>query len=310
MQDYKRKIAVITPFAHLHLNSLVESKGEVFYLENGTKNEVKNLINSNLVDTIICNPNKQTYRIDKDLLDGTKVNLINTCSTGLSHIDLDYCKENNIEIYSLTKDYELINDLPSTSELAFGLMLNILRNISNSQEHVLNYGWDYTLFMGRQIKDLNIGIIGYGRLGKLMYKYCKAFEANVSVYDPYIEGFDNTKLDEFVEHCDVISLHVHLNDETKYMINKSSLIKAKSNLVIINTSRGAVVNEDHIIDLIENKKIGGYGTDVIENENDDIKKSLLINKMKTNNKILITPHLGGMTIEGQIKAYTWAINKL
>ena len=94
------------------------------------------------------------------------------------------------------------------------------------------------------------------------------------------------------------------------MINKSSLIKAKPNLVIINTSRGAVVNEDDIIEMIENKKIGGYGTDVIENENDDIKKSLLINKMKTNNKLLITPHLGGMTIEGQIKAYTWAINKL
>ena len=75
----------------------------------------------------------------------------------------------------------------------------------------------------QQMKDLNIGIIGYGRLGKLMYKYCKAFEANVSVYDPYIEGFDNTKLDEFVENCDVISLHVHLNDETRYMINKSSL---------------------------------------------------------------------------------------
>ena len=79
-------------------------------------------------------------------------------------------------------------------------MLDLLRNISSSQEHVLNFGWDYTKFIGRQIKDLKIGIIGYGRLGKLMYKYCNAFEAEASVYDPYISGFDNKSLDEFISN--------------------------------------------------------------------------------------------------------------
>ena len=77
-------------------------------------------------------------------------------------------EESNIEIFSLTKDYDLINNLPSTSELAFGLMIDLLRNISSSQDHVRKYNWDYTKFIGRQIKDLKIGIIGYSRLGKLV----------------------------------------------------------------------------------------------------------------------------------------------
>lgn len=309
MQDFK-KIAVITPIKHLGLDKLIESKGEIFYLENGSRDEVRLLLIEKSIDTILCNPNKQSYIIDKNLIGGTNVSLINTCSTGLSHIDIKYCEENNIKVFSLTKDFDLINNLPSTSELAFGLMLDLLRNISSSQEHVLNFGWDYTKFIGRQIKDLKIGIIGYGRLGKLMYKYCNAFEAEVSVYDPYISGFDNKSLDEFISYCDVISVHVHLCNETRHMINKQNLNKAKKDLIIINTSRGAIVNEADIITLLDKGLIGGYGTDVLENENDNIKKSNLIKKMRSTSKIIITPHIGGMTIEGQKKAYKWAINKL
>ena len=94
------------------------------------------------------------------------------------------------------------------------------------------------------------------------------------------------------------------------MINKQNLKKAKKDLIIINTSRGAIVNEADIITLLDKGLIGGYGTDVLENENDNIKKSNLIKKMRSTNKIIITPHIGGMTIEGQKKAYKWAINKL
>jgi len=304
------RIAVITPIKHLNLEDLIESKGEVFYCEEASKQQVRKLIMSESIDTILCNPNKQTYIIDKDLLIDSKVRLINTCSTGLSHIDIEYCNKNNIEIYSLTKDYELINNLPSTSELAFGLMLDILRNITASRQHVINHGWDYTKYIGRQIKGLKVGIIGYGRLGRLMHRYCDAFEAISFIYDPYIDGYNNLLLDEFISKCDLISLHVHLNEETKYMINKTSLSKSKSELIIINTSRGAVVKENDIIEMLNSGALGGYATDVLEDENVNLRKSKLINEMKNNNKILITPHIGGMTIEGQTKAYTWAINKL
>jgi len=309
------KIAVITPVKHLKgIPDLLETKGEIFYLEEGDFEEVRDLLLSNDIDTIVCNPNQQTYKIDKDLLEGTNVRLINTCSTGMNHIDQKYCKDNNIEIYSLTHDMQLINDLPSTSELAFGLMVSLLRKIPQGKDHVSNLEWDYTQFMGRQIKGLKVGIIGFGRLGKMMAHYCDSFGCEVFVHDPYERSYShyNVNLEYMFKECDVVSLHVHVTDETKYMINKELLGLSKKGLYIINTSRGEIVVEDHIVDGLYNGSVLGYGADVIENEFEklDFFSSNLINEMKRGQNVIITPHVGGMTIEGQTKAYTWAINKL
>ena len=304
------KIAVITPISHLEgIMSLIMTKGTPFLYEEASKETVRELLLSHNIDTIICNPNQQTYKIDKELLENTNVTLINTCSTGMNHIDVEYCKNNNIEIYSLTRDMDLINNLPSTSELAFGLMLSLLRNIPECNNHVSRYYWDYTQFMGRQVKDLKIGIIGYGRLGKMMKKYCDAFDACTYVYDPYVD-IEQTSLNDMFTECDVISLHVHVTDETKYMISEELLGLSKKGLYIINTSRGEIVNENDIVQAFNNGNLLGYGTDVIENEFDDITKSPIIKAMNKGKNIIITPHIGGMTVEGQTKAYTWAINKL
>ena len=163
--------------------------------------------------------------------------------------------------------------------------------------------------MGRQIKDLKIGIIGYGRLGKMMKKYCDAFDAKTYVYDPYID-IEQTSLKEMFEKCDVISLHVHVTPETKYMINKHIIGLSKKNPYIINTSRGEIVNEVDIVDSLKIGLISGYGTDVVENEFDDLTKSPIIKAMNEGENIIVTPHVGGMTYEGQTKAYKWSINKL
>ena len=303
------KIAVITPVRHLNgIVDLLQSKGDVVFYETASKEKVRELLLQTTIDTLVCNPNQQTYKIDKELLEGTNVKLINTCSTGMNHIDQKYCKENNIEIYSLTCDMDLINNLPSTSELAFGLMLSLLRNIPECNNHVSRYYWDYTQFVGRQVKDLTIGIVGYGRLGKMMGNFCKAFGANIKIHDPYL-GY-NYSLEQMFKECDVISLHVHVTDETKYMINKKLLGLVQKDLYIINTSRGEIVNELDVVDALNTGKLTGYGTDVIENEFDDITKSPIIKAMNEGKNIIVTPHIGGMTIEGQTKAYTWAINKL
>lgn len=313
------KIAVITPIQHINgILDILHTKGDVFLNETASKTEVRELLLKEKIDTIICNPNQQTYKIDHELLNGTNVTLINTCSTGMNHIDQEYCNSNNIKIYSLTKDYELIKQLPSTSELAFGLMLSLLRNIPTAQQHVSQYKWDYTNFVGRQIKGLNVGIIGYGRLGKMMFDYCNAFGAKVKVYDPYEkQNFSDSfllnhyaSLEQIFETSDVISLHVHVTDETKYMVNHDLLGLCKNSPYIINTSRGEIVRECDIVDALDKNLIAGYGTDVIENEFDDLTMSPIIIAMNNKKNIIVTPHIGGMTLEGQRKAYTWAVNKL
>ena len=227
------KIAVITPVSHLEgIIDLLLTKSEDLYLhEESSKEQVRKLLLTRNIDTILCNPNQQTYKIDRELLQDTNVKLINTCSTGMNHIDVEYCNKQNIKILSLTKDYRLIKQLPSTSELAFGLMMSLIRSIPQSKQHVSKYKWDYTKFVGREVKSLTVGIIGYGRLGKMMHDYCKAFGANVKVYDPYKRNkMDDTfllntycELKTMFEQCDVISLHVHVTPETMYMINKKIL---------------------------------------------------------------------------------------
>ena len=305
------KIAVITPVSHLpNVKESLKTKGSVYYLENGNFNEVRNLLIKENIDTILCNPNKQDYKIGEKLLKNTNVSLINTCSTGMNHIDTEFCKLNNIEIYSLTKDYELIKNLPSTSELAFTLMLTLLRKIPESLNHTREFKWDYLSYVGRQVLGLKIGIVGHGRLGTFMEKYCKAFGAKVYIYDPYKPTGNIKSLKKLFEKCDVISLHVHVNSETKYMINKEIISSSKKSPYLINTSRGEIVNELDVIEGLINNKLSGYGTDVVEHEFDDLKKSPIINGMRKGLNIIVTPHTGGMTIEGQTKAYNWAVNKL
>ena len=315
-----RRIAVITPVRHLKgIEELLATKGQVVYYERASKDEVRKALLNHMIDIIVCNPNEQKYKIDEELLKGTNVKTINSCSTGLNHIDLDYCKENNIEIQCHKNDYNLINKLPSTSELAFGLMLSLLRQIPQGQKHVSEYSWDYTQFVGRQIKDLKIGIVGYGRLGKMMFNFCKAFGADVMIYDPYVKDqlsdrflLNNwcNSLEQLFKISDVVSLHVHVTDETKYMINKDLFGYIKKDCYIINTSRGEIVNENDIVEGLESGIITGYGTDVIENEFDDLTKSPIIKAMNFGENIIVTPHVGGMTIEGQTKAYKWSIDKL
>ena len=301
------KILCLTPIKHLNgIYEQLQSYGIVDYHPDLKKQNVKGLIDSFDYDVIFCNPNKQNYVLDKQTLRNFN-GVIITASTGLNHIDLDYCKNNDIKVLSQKKDYELLNDLPSTSELAFGLMLSILRNIPNGFDDVKKGGWDYDKFMGHQLKGKTIGIIGYGRLGKMMTDYCYAFGMNVLPYDPY--KFD-ADFDLLLKMSDIISLHVHANDETRHMINKKVLGKMKNNSYIVNTSRGEIVNEHDIVEALRSGKLKGYATDVIEDEYGDRYKSPILNGVKKGLNIIVTPHVGGMTWEGQQKAYKWAIGKL
>ena len=304
------RIAVITPIMHLDgVYELIKTKGTVFTLENGKKGEIRKLLLDENINIIFCNPNQQSFKIDKDLLEDTSVCIINSASTGLNHIDLDYCKKNNIQIQCHKNDFELINQLPSTSELAFGLLLDLLRNITLSNNITKkDKTWDYLPFVGQQLMDYKVGIIGNGRLGKMMVKYCKAFGADVYIYDPYSNESNVDTLKELFDVCDVVSIHVHVTDETKYMIDYDLLCRNVKYLV--NTSRGEIVKEVDVIKALHNNKLWGYGADVIEDEFTDVSKSPFFNLENSQLNCILTPHTGGMTIQGQTKAYKWSINKL
>lgn len=289
---------------------------KVIYYPDLDKNTLKNKLLKHQPDILFVNPNKQKYFIDKNILKNINIKTIITASTGLNHIDMNYCKKNNISIISLTKEYSTLKTITSTAEHAFGLMLALIRKIPSSFEYVKNfYVWDYELFRGRQLNKMSIGIVGYGRLGKMMCNYCEAFGMQTKVYDPHKElpkfyglytQINNLK--ELFEISDIISLHVHLNSETKYMINSDLLMNLKKPVYLINTSRGAIVDEKAIIKSLKDNKLLGYATDVLEDELGNIRNSELIKISKMGHNIIVTPHLGGSTKEAMEIAYNAVID--
>ena len=307
------KILCITPVKHLDgVYEKLQSYGEVIYKPEVDRNELKILLDTTGADYLFTNPNKQNFILDKEVLQFGFLKVINTCSTGLNHIDTNYCKENKIDVWSLKEDYELINDLPSTSELAFGLMMSLLRNIPKSFHSVKDGNWDYAPYVGHQIKGKTIGVIGYGRLGKIMCKLFDGWGVKLLATDPYerIITARGVPLDELLEKSDVVFLHTHVTDDTRGMVDEEFLSYMKEGSYLINTARGELVDEEAIIESIKVGHLKGYGTDVIKDEFGDIQNSKLVEfSMNPNNNVVITPHIGGMTIEGQTKAYLWAANK-
>ena len=310
------KILCITPVKHLDgVYEKLLGYGEVIYEPEIDRDTLKTLLDKNDVQYLFTNPNKQNFILDKEILEDGHTKIINTCSTGLNHIDLDYCKEHNIDVWSLKEDYELINDLPSTSELAFGLMMSLLRNIPKSFHSVRDGNWDYEPYVGHQIKGKTIGVIGYGRLGKIMCRLFDGWGVDTFVYDPYtdvdVEKDFEVDLTTLLEYSDVVFLHTHVTDETRGIVDDEFLSQMKQGSYLVNTARGELVDEDSIIKSIEQGHLKGYGTDVIKDEFGDIQNSKLVEfSMNPNNNVVITPHIAGMTKEAQEIAYHWAIDKL
>ena len=302
-----KSIVCITPVKHLDgVYEAINKYGKVYYLPEIDKNGLSKFLSESDAEFIFANPNKQPFILDAEVLENSNIKVINTCSTGTNHIDKAYCNDNGIAVWSLKKDFELINQLPSTAELAFGLMCCLLRKIQPAFEDVKSGNWNYEAFMGRQLNGLTIGIIGYGRLGKFMESYCKAFGMNILLYDPP-KGF--TDLNGLLAASDVISLHVHVEDDTRNFVNNEFLKKMKSGSYLINTSRGELVDEEAIIASLIQGHLGGYGTDVIRDEFSCERKSNLVMFAVQDPRVVITPHVGGMTWEGQTTAYRWAIKK-
>ena len=194
-------------------------------------------------------------------------------------------------------------------------MMSSLRHVSQSYNSVLEGYWDYVPYIGKQLNCLNVGVIGYGRLGKLFCKYARAFGSKIFVYDPYVNikeiGFKQVdNLSELISKCDVISIHVHVNKETSGMINSDLLAFAKKDVLIVNTSRGEIINEHDIIEFLISNEKARLATDVISNEITDKASNPLIKFSKKSNQILITPHIGGMTVHAQEIAYNRAAELL
>jgi len=311
----KYKILVITPVRHISgVPEVLESAGEVTYMDDPSSEEVILVIGD--YDAIFTNPNKSKVFIGKSILDAAKtLKVICTASTGTNHIDKPYVAKLGLPILALTEEREVINRISSTAELAFSLTMASLRHVVKSHKAVLEGEWNYEKYIGRQMNCLTIGSIGYGRLGSMYSRYCKAFDSRVLVYDPYkdvedkkIEQVDN--LEYLLQESDVVAIHVHVTEETIGMINKSCFDMMKKDVVLINTSRGDMVNECELVSFLESNPEARVATDVLADEIKNRMASPLLKYALNSEQVIITPHIGGMCREAQEIAYGHAAKML
>jgi len=245
----------------------------------------------------------------------SKVKYVISPTTGLDHIDMNLADKFGVKVFHLRNEKQFLKTVSGTAELTIGIMISLLRNIHTSFDSVKSGFWDVSKFRGHELIDKTIGIIGYGRLGQMVADVCRAFRMKVTVYDPYIkekpEGVKvYSDIGDILTKSDIISVHVPLNQDTKYMISRREFIKMKNTSIIINTSRGAIIDNDALLQALESNEIAGAALDVIENEHDFLGKSHpLIAYSKKNKNLLITPHIGGATYESVEKTDLFLLKK-
>lgn len=300
----KKRLICITPVAHIAdlLNRLEKHFDVLYEPEIDYEALCQKLRDDASIRYIYTNPNKQQFLLDQNCLKGTSVTHICTASTGTNHIEKSV--KQSVDVVSLTTAFQIINRISSTAEMAVTLMLSILRNLPAGFDSVKKGEWNYEPFIGRQLNSLTVGIIGHGRLGTLFEGYCKGLRMDTIVYDPkYEDGRGKSaQLDRLIEHSDVIALHIHVTDENRGFLCKDKFERMTKAPVIVNTSRGEIVNELDLLKALESGKVAGYATDVITDEFGDITRSPLWKSWEKHN-VIITPHVAGMTSDGQEIAY-------
>ena len=311
----KKKILIITPVKHIqNFIKTLKIHFNIKIFENPTREELDKIIHN--FEIIFTNPNMSMVRIDENLIrKGNRLKAICTASTGTNHIDLEYAHKKKIKVISLRKQTHIINKISSTAEHALALMMTSIRNIPQSIKSVKNDKWDYRPFIGRQLNQLKVGVVGYGRLGRIFTNLVSPLAKEVLIYEKNKKVSLNTKkkfvsLDYLIKNSDVISLHIHADKSNLNFINKTKLDQMKKNVLLVNTSRGEIINENHLVNFLKKNHETSYATDVISSEIEKKFNSPIMKEFKKNSRIIITPHIGGMTKEAQEIAYNSVVKIL
>ena len=285
------------PFLYSEVAKKIWLKNGFNYMEK-TWAQIDSEDTYNNIDILIVRLSKRiNFKVLKKFPD---LKFIISATTGLDHIDLELIKNMNIGLISLREHKEFLKSIPSTAEHAWALIGALIRNITSANESVKNGEWNRDLFRGFQLKNKNIGIIGLGRVGKNIAKYAKAFEMNVGYYDPFQNSNFYRKyktLEALLSESDIITLHVHLDENTIHLINATNLKFVKDGSYIINTSRGKIWDEDALCNVYKSGKIKGIATDVLLEEYENIQQSSIWKLHNSGANIIITPHIGGATFD-------------
>lgn len=243
------------------------------------------------------------YQIHADLLQQSpELKYIISPTTGLDHIDRQTAQQMGIEIISLQGDTAFLTEIPSTAEHTWALLLALMRHVPQAVSHVRQGGWNRNLFRGNNLKGKKMGIFGFGRVGKQVNDYARAFGMETMAYDtgkhPKGKVLFADSATALMRWSDIISIHIPLEGNHHY-INDTLLSQVKPGCLLINTSRGLVWDETAVANALLAGRVGGIATDVLGSETTGtpLHENPLVRAMHQGYRVLITPHIAGATLE-------------
>ena len=248
----------------------------------------------------------------------TSLKILATPTTGLDHIDLSAARKFSVDVLSLRGQYDLLRTITTTAEHAWALLLACNRRLPTLFNRTLSNSWARADLDLHQLSGQNIGIIGLGRLGSIIADYAVAFRMNVFAYDPLLSDLDfpvsvtRLSLDSLVSSCDHVVLTATYLQGYPLILTRELLQMFKPGSVFINVSRGELVDETALVDILDSGILRAVGVDVLPGDShwtgDDFVSSPLIEKSKTCDNILITPHVGGYAKEAIFETRKFVVN--
>jgi D-3-phosphoglycerate dehydrogenase len=242
---------------------------------------------------------RSKFNVDKAVIDAaTNLRFVCRAGAGLDNIDEAYAAQKGIQLINASE-----GNMDAVGEHCIGLLLALMNNFIVADAEIRAGSWKREANRGYELKGKTVGIIGYGFMGKSFAKKLSGFEVNVIAYDKYKTGFSDkyareVSMEEIVKHSDVLSLHVPLTSETKGLVNDEYLFHFKKPIFFINASRGKVAEVKAILNAIKQGKILGAGLDVLEVEKfPAMAQQEWFEELKQSNKVLLTPHVAGWTID-------------
>ena len=255
--------------------------------------------------------------IDREILNrATDLKCIVTPTTGTDHIDAQCLRERGIDLLSLKGETEFLESITATAELTWGLLLSAVRQIVAAHNDVMGGAWSRDRFGGIELQSKTLGIVGYGRLGRMVASYAKAFRMEVVAYDLLPDsdaGVAFVPIEELLSRSHVVSVHLPLDDRTAGFLSRSRIASMRDGSVLVNTSRGAIVDEEALLGALQSGKLAAAALDVMADETSGeewVADNPLVRYAKTHQNLVITPHIGGMTAESADRTNLFMIAKL
>ena len=233
----------------------------------------------------------------------SRLQLIIRAGEGVDNIDLAACGQKGIKVANTPGANN-----NAVAEHTLGLIFSLLRKIPQAFFHLGEKRWEKELFVGGELKGKTVGIVGLGRIGRLLAGYLKGFDCRIVFYDPYVEQSslaESVSLEALFGTSDVITLHVPFLPQTKNLVDKKLISLMKPTSFLVNTSRGGVVFEEHLIHALKERQIAGAALDVFAREplpEDSVLRSL--------DNVILTPHLGASTRESAWRVGSMVIHQL